>query len=198
MYKELDDYEILYLINDDENYYDILFKKYRPIIISLAKKYSLIAKNIGYEMEDLIQIGNVALMEAIHSYRDQKNALFYTFFIHCLNNKFKTELRNNDTNRKKVLNESVSYDAIVPGTDRPLVDFLVDQKVLNPIDSILEEELEIKYWNFLNSLPFEVSVAVEMQRIGFSIDEISKFLDVEKKIVLKFLNLARRRRFVYI
>ncbi len=196
MYKELDDYEILYLINDDEDYYNIILKKYKPIIISLAKQYSLSAKNMGYELEDLIQIGNMALIEAIQGYSDQKNTLFYTFFLHCLHNKFKTELRNNDTNRKKVLNEAISYDSIVPGTNKLLVDFLVDYKAIDPIDKVLEDELTRKYLNFLNSLPFETSVAIEMHRLGFSIDEISKFLNVERKMISKMINIVKRR-FVY-
>ena len=45
MYREINDYEMLYLIcESDDNDYDIMFKKYYPLIIKLINKYKGILK----------------------------------------------------------------------------------------------------------------------------------------------------------
>ena len=59
-YREINDYEQLYLIkeNDDDSF-NLVFQKYRPIIISLAKRYY---KKVNYhycELDDLIQEGYI-------------------------------------------------------------------------------------------------------------------------------------------
>ena len=55
-YRDLNDYEIMYLVeeeNDDAR--ELLFEKYKPIIYRLAISYQKEAKQYGLELEDLIQ-----------------------------------------------------------------------------------------------------------------------------------------------
>ena len=58
-YRDLNDYEIMYLVeeeNDDAR--ELLFEKYKPIIYRLAISYQKEAKQYGLELEDLIQEAN--------------------------------------------------------------------------------------------------------------------------------------------
>ena len=147
MYRELDDYELIYMINDNQDNCEIMLEKYKPLIINMCKEYSNRAKEIGYELEDLIQVANMGIIDAINTYRDTKNVLFYTYLVHCVKNKLNTELRNNSTNKKLCLNEAISYDAIVPGTNTSYLDLIPDDKILNPFDSLLLRE---KKFNILS------------------------------------------------
>ena len=76
-YKDINDYEILYMINEDKDgSYDILYRKYLPIIKSIASKYVLLVSQVGGEYQDLIQEGFLGLNNAIVSYYDSMNTLF--------------------------------------------------------------------------------------------------------------------------
>ena len=193
MYKKLDDNELIYMIKEDNDYYNIMIEKYRPIIINICKKYEKIGREIGYELEDLIQVANMGLYDAIVSYRDNQNVLFYTFVIHCIKNKLITEIRNQKTNKKLVLNNSFSYDMVIKGTNITLLDLIPDKNVITPFEYLIIEENEIEYINFLNSLPFEVAVVFELRMNGFTYNEISNFLNMNKIDISKCINMAKQR-----
>ena len=112
MYREINDYEMLYLIcESDDNDYDIMFKKYYPLIIKLINKYKGILKKMSYEEEDLIQIGYLTLYQTLKGYNgDKNNNLFYTYFLKSLENSIISLIKVNNTYKKRVLNESISYD----------------------------------------------------------------------------------------
>lgn len=196
MYKEINDNEVIYMIKEDGDYYSLLIEKYRPLIINICKKYEKLGKDAGYELDDLIQLSNIALIDAINGYKENQDNLFYTYLLNCIKNKLKTELRNQHTNKKKVLNESISYDEIVKGTSLPLIEFIKDESVIEPLKLLEIEEEQNKYINFINSLPFEVALVVEMKNTGFSLDEISTFLKMDYDTINKCLVSARKRRYV--
>ena len=55
-YKNVNDYEMLYLIGEDKDEsYDIMYQKYLPIIKKIASKYSSLVQQLGMEYQDLIQ-----------------------------------------------------------------------------------------------------------------------------------------------
>ena len=71
-YKNFNDYELLdyiYSCNEDAN--EILLYKYRPLIVSIAKKM-LKYCNGGVDLNDLVQEGMLGLNDAINSFRDDK------------------------------------------------------------------------------------------------------------------------------
>lgn len=192
MYKEINDNEVIYMVKEDEDYYSILIEKYRPLIINICKKYEKIGKELGYELDDLIQLSNIALVDAIKGYKENQDNLFYTYLLSCIKNKIKTELRTQQTNKKKVLNESISYDEIVKGTNVPLIDFIKDDSIIEPLKLLEIEEEQIKYINFINSLPFEVALVVEMKNNGFSLMEISTFSKMDYNTIRRCLTKAKK------
>ena len=49
-YKNVNDYELMYRIKEkDDEAFEMLFNKYEPIIIGIAKKYSSYTKKYGVE-----------------------------------------------------------------------------------------------------------------------------------------------------
>ena len=193
MYKEINDNEIIYMVQENNDYYEVMLKKYEPFIRKMCKKYYNLGKNVGYEYEDLIQIANIGLYEAINSYNENKNVMFYTYVITCIENKIRVELRNQSTNKKKVLNNYISYDREIEGSDITLIDVIKDNNIIDPMDYLIIEEKEIEYVNFINSLPFEVAVIYEMKKDGFTTNQISKFLNMDKETIFKSLQFAKNR-----
>lgn len=198
MYKELDDNEILYMIQENNDYCEFIFDKYKPYIFNICKKYQKYGKQIGYEMEDLIQVANMGLYDAIKSYKAEYNVLFYTYLIHCVENKLKTEIRNNMTNKKILLNHALSYDVALPGTNITLIEKIPDRNIISPLDYLIIEQKQIEYINFLNTLPFEMAVAFELKNSGFSYSEIANFLEVEQEEIRKYLIYARNKINAYV
>ena len=193
MYREIDDYEILYMIQENNDYYELILEKYKPLIITICKQRLSGIKEMGYELEDLIQIANMAVYEAIKTYSEYENAKFYTYVAKCIHNRLNTELRNNSSDKKKALNTAISYDANIPGTNTPLIDILEDKTVINPYQYLDIKELKEKYIYYLNSLPFEVAGVYQLRLQGFNQSEIQTLLNINELAYERCLKTIKRR-----
>ena len=193
MYREIDDYEILYMIQENNDYYELILEKYRPLIITICKQRLSGIKEMGYELEDLMQIANMAVYEAIKTYSEYENAKFYTYVAKCIHNRLNTELRNNSSDKKKALNTAISYDANIPGTNTPLIDILEDKTVINPYQYLDIKELKDKYIYYLNSLPFEVAGVYQLRLQGFNQSEIQTLLNINELAYERCLKTIKRR-----
>lgn len=200
MYRELDDNELIYMIRENDDNYEIMQQKYEPYLLTICKEYKKMAKQIGYETEDLIQIANWGLADAISNYKDNQNVLFKTFLTTCVKNKLTNEIKRNTSNKKIILNKAISYDEPIEGTDMTIFDTLKDKNIIDPLNYLLIEERQNDYINFLNSLPFEVAVIYELKTNGFSYGEIAKFLEIDKKVITKSLEIAKisKREYGYV
>lgn len=183
MYRDVNDYEMLYLICDsNDNDYNLMLKKYEPLIAKTFKKYKIVAKKMGYEEEDLLQIGFLALYNAINGYNgDKNNNLFYTYFIRILENTYSSLLKCNNTYKKRVLNESISYDNHFPDSELTYAEIFPDPNTLN-IDYI--NDFGMRYINLKNSLEFDISCILDLKMEGFTNKEISILLDITSRKVI--------------
>ena len=127
----------------------------------------------------------------MNSYKNSKDILFYTYVINCIKNKLITELKKHSTNKKKVLNDSISYEKEYDGIN--LVEFIRDKNALDPLDCLEQEEMKEKYYRFIHSLPFDVALVFEMKSEGFTNQEISKFLKIDQDSIRRSMQFARRR-----
>ena len=57
------------------------------LIITICKQRLNGIKEMGYELEDLMQIANMAVYEAIKTYSEYENAKFYTYVAKCIHNR---------------------------------------------------------------------------------------------------------------
>jgi len=194
MYKEINDSEVLYMINDSDDYVEIMLEKYKPFVINICHKYQKLGEKVGYEFDDLMQIANISIIKAIEYYKENRKTLFYTFVTRCIENNIKTSLRKELTNRQKALNCSISLDEIIPNTnDASLLDFIKDESVIDPIDYLIIEEQENEYIKLLNSLPFEVAVVYEMKIKGFTTQEISELMNMDKSTIYSSYKYAKNK-----
>lgn len=184
MYREENDYELIYMISENEDAKEMFFEKYRPFIISKAKSFYPSIKNRGYELNDLVQEGMVGLSQAIDDFKEQKNVKFASFASVCIERQMITFVR--DANRKKhrLLNGSLSIDSDTDKRGTPLMEVIFDDKNGNPEDSFVntesEDEMLSKIKEILTDKEFEV---FELRFHGFTYQEMACLLGVTVKSI---------------
>lgn len=190
MYRDLNDYEILYLVkeNDDINY-EIMYEKYTPLIYKLASKYESLCKKFGYEIDDIMQIGYIALFKASVAYRYDNN-MFYTYVMHVIENNIVSEIRKNNTLKSKLLNECISYDNLIPNTKSKYIDIIPDSKCLNILDDFIDE---YQWILFKNTLPFDIACIFELKYNGYRNIEISKLLNINIVDVIEGIKVIKNQ-----
>ncbi|MBR2247762.1 MAG: sigma-70 family RNA polymerase sigma factor [Bacilli bacterium] len=185
-YKNINDYEVLYMIKEKNDYAQgIMYNKYLPIIKNIAAKNSNFAKQRGAEYEDLVQEGYIGLSNAINSYKDNLNTLFYTYACLCIERQIGVFCRKLSSKRNEVLNNCCFDENI----------FINQHNILdssNPEVSSIDNEnynsiIKIKNrFNLINSCIFE------LRYNGFTYKEISNLLDLSMSSVDGRLSKIRR------
>ena len=200
-YKQYNDYETLYLINDNnENAYGMIFAKYRPLISCLACKFRKKFYSIGIEYDDLYQEGMVGLSEAIKKYNINNDNSFYTFALVCIRREMQRLIIHSMRGKNTILNNSKSIDDLIFDNGLSLEDTIYNEKDLIEYslnEMIFSEKfLDIKYRLNIRYMPiFELKVN------GFSNIEIATLLDLPykkvdnalyniKKSIKKILNIS--------
>ncbi len=196
-YKEYNDYELVYQINDgDEVAYNVLISKYKNLIGKLAKKYYEANKNIGIEYDDLFQEGMVALSSALKDY-DQDNTLFYTFLILIVRREMERLIKTAKRFKHMILNESLSLNELIIGSEDIYLEDII------PSDYNLEnyyysKEVALKLYYYKYNLKDDEALVYELKFNNFSISEISNLLDIPYKKVDNYLHKIRKSLSQYV
>lgn len=196
MYKNINDYEQLYLIKEnDDDARNLIFEKYKPIVLALAKKMFLENKQI--ELDDLIQEGYIGLNKAVNAFDENKNILFYTFSIICIQRQMKCLIKRHTTQKNYADNNSISLD--LECDDTSLYNYINDERIgNNPIESA-----EISFYyamliNFKNTLDPDLSQVFELRFNGFKYKEISNLLQIGVSSVDNYIHTIKERLKNYI
>ena len=166
-YKKINDYEIIYMINENtDESKDFLYKKYMPIIKKIAVKYFSFAKSRGCEFDDLVQEGYIGFNSAINSFKDNMNCSFFTFASLCIERNINCYCKKLNSFKSEVLNISyyTDYEEAVNKYSYNIDDSYFDS---------LERFIYIK-----NILSFKQSCVFELKYNGFNYQEISNLLDI--------------------
>lgn len=186
-YRNINDYEVLYLISEDnEDAYQYMFSKYTPFIkknaFSLYKKY----KNTGIEYDDLIQEGMYGLSEALKKYDFRDGNMFFTFATLCIKREMKRIIIKAIRNKNNILNYAYSLDDEVTSTGLLLKDVLTESvdNTDNCFSSIQNTKyvLDLKY-----ELKEKYAPIYELKINGFSNQEIVQLLELKYKEVDNYL-----------
>ena len=184
-YKDENDYELLYLVsenNDDAK--DIFFKKYDNIIKMKASKYTSYVTSKGFDFNDLFQEGRLGLTQAINDYKEQKNVQFHTFANLCIDRQIASFLRHIAREKHKALNNSVSLDTTTNSVGRPLTELLLDDKNIDPEISFIEMEEQEELFSKIDKVLTNTERDVFNLRVqGFTYKEISQLLNITEKSV---------------
>ena len=195
VYKDLNDYELMYLVEEnDEVARDVLFEKYYPIIFGLASKYCEQANRIGLEIEDLIQEGYLGLSNAIRHYNPNGDALFYTYAVLSIKSKMFNALRYGNTQKSYCLNNYISlYKQVNSNQEGLLLEFIPDTKAVYPEEVLIADEVMLCVRDFIYSLDISNAAIMELKLNGFSHGDISKLLDISLKSVSNTICRSSRK-----
>ncbi len=180
---EYNDYELVALAKEHhEDATAILYQKYKPIITTKAHKYAKYLQGNTTEVSDLIQEGMIGLEEAINSYSEQDNTIFYTFASLCIERKIITFVKRLNSNKHRILNEAVSYDALLDKGHNILNQFYDVND--NPELGVLSEEVEVALYQKITTTISEFEKEVlDLKLEGLSYKEIAKKLNKDPKII---------------
>ncbi|MBE6149900.1 MAG: sigma-70 family RNA polymerase sigma factor [Firmicutes bacterium] len=179
-YKEFNDYELLDQIHScSEDANEILLYKYRPLIVSIAKKYIKYSHG-GVDLNDLIQEGLLGLNDAINSFRDEKNANFGTYAKICVQRKIANLIKSTMSYKNKILNDYIPIDN---DEDEPIDYFLADNSK-NPINMVEDYDFQNRLLDNLNEKLSDIEKEVfELKLSGFSYKEIANLLEKDSKSI---------------
>jgi len=183
-YKKYNDYELIYMVkeNDDQSK-DILLEKYRPIIMSLVNKHYKNNINNSYDYDDYYQEAMLSFYKAIREYDSNKEALFYTFIVICIDRALLSFSRKISSLKKNVYNNYISIDDI---------DYAIEDKEqsINYINRL--KDIENIYRNVIYDSKLEIGSILELRYNGFNYREISELLDIPiSSIEFKMRNIRK-------
>ena len=172
-YKDVNDYEILYLIKDsDIEYKDVVFEKYNPIIKKIAANYSAVNK-IPYD--EVYSECLVGLNNAINSFNDKLGCSFYTFANRCIYSCLFDYKKSLNTKKSYAFRNAISFD------EYDLYNVIADS--VNVYEIVASDANNYLIIEFKNSLDFPDSAIFELKYNGFSFKEIALLLDIKFKVV---------------
>ena len=189
MYRNLNDYEILYMICEgEESNFEILVNKYKPLIYNAVKEYLKLFKKFGYDLDDLMQLGYITLYKTSRKYDIYNQSMFYTYFKKALENMIVSNIRINRTNKKEVLNRALSYDECIKDTQISYLEIFA---------SNTKKDIESELVLFKNSMPAMESYIFEMFYNGYNKKEISILLDEDIEEIKKKFTRIKEHALTY-
>ena len=176
----------------DEKVKTLLIERNLRLVVYIAKKFD----NTGIGVEDLISIGTIGLIKAIHTFNPNKNIKLPTYASRCIENEILMYLRRNNKTKLEVsIDEPLNVDwdgnelllSDILGTEEDVIykdlEEEVDRKLLNRALEVLSERekliIELRFG--LNTKEGEERTQKEVaDMLGISQSYISR---LEKKIM---------------
>lgn len=185
LYEEYNDFELLYLTCcENEEAYNVLYSKYKPLVEIKARKYLNYVRSRGLDLNDLIQEGMIGLSEAIRDFKTQKEVKFSTFANMCIERQINSAITKSNRAKHRLLNESLSLDDKVTDSDKSLIETIFDSKETDPGNYVvgLEEKKEF-YEKIKEQLtPLEMEV-LSLRLRSFDYKEIASKLNKSYKSI---------------
>lgn len=180
---EYNDYELVYMIRENEEALEYMVKKYEPLFKKFAYSFVLKYKNKGIEIEDIIQHCRIILCRTLDMYNPNNDVLFYSYLMVSLKRGV-----INYISRNSYKHESYNYMDIERYDD---LGYLVSS--YDAYENYVDYEMETSIINFKNSLNFFDAQIFELRYNSFSYKDIASLLDIEVKKVDNILLKIRKK-----
>ncbi len=192
-YKEFNDYEIHYLIKENnEEAYELMFNKYKPLIDKLATIYYQKYFSYAVEYEDLIQEGQIALLNAVDNFDESNGALFYTFALLFIKRAMEKYIREMSRYKHQVLNQATSLSKELNSDGFLVGDYIYEEKDLT--DKEVYDRFSAKrIIDFKYNLSERQAQVFELRMNNFSNQEIAQLLDINYKSVDNSIRVIKEK-----
>ena len=183
---EYNDYELVSLAQEgNEEAIDIIYKKYKPIIVKKSKNAILYASHHGIDINDIMQEGYIGLDEAIKGFSQDDKATFYTFANLCIDREIVNYLRKTTRGKNKLLNEAIAIDE---GLENVISDDM------NIESSFILRDNEKKFMTeiYEELTKFEKEV-FDLKIKGYNFEEIANILDRDVKSIYNTFHRIKQK-----
>ena len=177
------DYELIYMIKEDEKAFNVLLNKYEPIFRKLSYSFANNYKYKGIDPEDLMQQCRIVFCYVLDKFDYNRDILFYTYLLFCL--------------RRMVFNNHRRYQSIPDCYNYMDIDnydnldfFVSDYNVSEFYDDYDFSNKIIMFKNDLSSLDGQI---FELRYNGFSYKDIASLLEINVKKVDNTLLKIRKK-----
>lgn len=188
--REAEQQAIRALTAGSEDAASLLIEHNLRLVVYIARRF----ENTGIHIEDLISIGTIGLVKAIHTFKPDKNIKLATYASRCIENEILMHIRKIANQKTEVsLDEPINTDwdgnelllSDVLGTDddevsRPLEDDADRQMLLNAVNSLGDREKSIITLRFGLGGGSEYTQKEVADMLGISQSYISR---LEKRII---------------
>ena len=177
------DYELVYMVKENEEALECLLEKYEPLFRKLALSFAFRYKDRGLEVDDIMQYCRIILCRTIDKYNPNNDVLFYSYLVACLKKGI-----INFANRNMYKNIPFHYMAIE--------DYDNLENFIDPYDAYknyIDYDVQYDLIKFKHSLNFLDSNVFELRYNGFSYKEIASLLEIEVKKVDNILLKVRKK-----
>ena len=169
-------------LNEAELSAEELLIYYKPLVSKIARRYFL----VGGDMDDVFQEGMIGLYKAINSFSSDKGASFQTFATLCINRQIQSAVKKANANKNRVFMDLYSMEndetiKIISSERNPEDNFIVKESYENIKREILQK---------LTNLEKKI---LKEYLSGFSYEDISQKLHINKKSVDNALNRIRNK-----
>lgn len=158
---------------------EILMKRYKALLSKIVRGYFL----LGASKDDVMQEAYIGLYKAVLSYDKVKNASFKTFAMLCVRRNILSAIKKSNSQKNKLLNESVSLTDLKNDEDEESVLFLPSFFTMTD-EAIIQnekfEEVKSLIIKKLSRLELEI---LKYYLKGYSYSDMAKKLTITTKTV---------------
>lgn len=180
---EYSDYELVYMIREDEEAFSYMVKKYEPLFKKLAHSFVKSHPNKGLDVEDIIQQCRISVCFALDRFDQNNEVLFYSYLVVCLRRAI------NNFARSYISKPDVFYYMDIENYE-DLNGFVSD---LNIEKNVIDSDFSLELIKFKHTLDFMDSCVFELRYNGFTYSDIAKLLEINNKKVDNTLLKVRKK-----
>ncbi len=167
------DYELVYMIKENEEAFSYMVKKYEPLFRKMAYYFCTKFPNRGLEVDDLIQQCRIVLCSCLERFDSDNDIRFYSYLLLCI----KRNLYNH-------IDSALRKPSISHYMDCEFYDTIISFKSDDDLEkSYIDLEYNDMIKQFCYGLSIEESSIFELKYNGFTYKEISILLDISIKKV---------------
>lgn len=173
---EHNDYELVFLAQEgNEDAINLIYQKYKPIIIKKSKNAIVFASHHGIEINDIMQEGFIGLDEAIRDFSQDTEATFYTFANLCIDRQIANYLKKMTSGKDRILNDAITINDSLEKTMRDDTD-IEKYFIFRDNNEEITANIRQKLTNFEKKV-------FDLRLKGYSFEEIANILNKDMKAI---------------
>lgn len=189
---EVNDYEIMYMIyQNDETALRMLMDKYHESVRFIIYRYKGY-RSVSWNYDDLIQLAFIKLIDAVYTYREDREASFSSYFLEIFRRAVIDQFRRNKAQRYSYEIANLSMDMEVSDNNAQFQGVYV---VDDHIETLYVNE---RIQDIKQGLSDVEQAVIDLRMRGYTYQQIAKQLNITKKKVeytlRKIRNTKRKER----